>query len=391
MKEKLLRSTLLSIYPGIEPTRKRNRKKSGKKDKPESGRSMVEMLGVLAVIGVLTIGGVIGYKVAMRKWRANETVNELNTRAHTYLEVLARTGNIGGDAFGEKTRLGYPVELSWDGTVSPQELEIELRGVETGVCRELVNSSWLLPKGMLVGEEEATVENCEQAEVNGLTFVFETEMYGTGSGSAGGEREDSGICENGSVYLSHEDNPCVEIKMNKTTCKSDSDCTRYRATCCIDAQCVSGEVDQSMNQVKCEPNDSCVKNTDCENGEYCNLTGSHCFRPHTGTCAAISGKRYLMVNGKIFRQSQNGMQWWAAENWCKAQGMRLITLSDIGCDAEYGTCRSEALSALRAAGISGNLWTGTTATSCYAWNVNSSNYVYRADHDYDSPVLCVGS
>ena len=30
--------------------------------KLESGRSMVEMLGVLAIIGVLSIGGIAGYK-----------------------------------------------------------------------------------------------------------------------------------------------------------------------------------------------------------------------------------------------------------------------------------------------------------------------------------------
>ena len=31
--------------------------------KNESGRSMVEMLGVLAIIGVLSVGGISGYKI----------------------------------------------------------------------------------------------------------------------------------------------------------------------------------------------------------------------------------------------------------------------------------------------------------------------------------------
>ena len=38
----------------------------------ESGRSMVEMLGVLAIAGVLTIGGVAGYNMAITKHRVNE-------------------------------------------------------------------------------------------------------------------------------------------------------------------------------------------------------------------------------------------------------------------------------------------------------------------------------
>lgn len=40
--------------------------------KNQSGRSMVEMLGVLAVVGVLTIGGVAGYRYAMEKNKMNE-------------------------------------------------------------------------------------------------------------------------------------------------------------------------------------------------------------------------------------------------------------------------------------------------------------------------------
>ena len=39
--------------------------------KSQSGRSMVEMLGVLAIIGVLSVGGIAGYSLGMRRHRAN--------------------------------------------------------------------------------------------------------------------------------------------------------------------------------------------------------------------------------------------------------------------------------------------------------------------------------
>ena len=45
----------------------------------ESGRSMIEMIGVLALIGVLSIGGIIGYATAMEKYRANKAVDEIQT------------------------------------------------------------------------------------------------------------------------------------------------------------------------------------------------------------------------------------------------------------------------------------------------------------------------
>ena len=35
----------------------------------QSGRSMIEMLGVLAIIGVLSVGGIAGYSKAMTKYR----------------------------------------------------------------------------------------------------------------------------------------------------------------------------------------------------------------------------------------------------------------------------------------------------------------------------------
>ena len=38
----------------------------------QSGRSMVEMLGVLAIIGVLSIGAIAGYSKAMFKYKLNK-------------------------------------------------------------------------------------------------------------------------------------------------------------------------------------------------------------------------------------------------------------------------------------------------------------------------------
>ena len=38
----------------------------------QCGRSMVEMLGVLAIIGVLSVGGIAGYSKAMNKYKINK-------------------------------------------------------------------------------------------------------------------------------------------------------------------------------------------------------------------------------------------------------------------------------------------------------------------------------
>jgi type II secretory pathway pseudopilin PulG len=44
-------------------------------DVPQYGRSMIEMLGVLAIIGVLSVGGIAGYTKAMMKVKTNKTVD----------------------------------------------------------------------------------------------------------------------------------------------------------------------------------------------------------------------------------------------------------------------------------------------------------------------------
>ncbi len=54
----------------------------------EYGRSMIEMLGVLAIIGVLSVGGIAGYSKAMEKYKLNKTVEEYSYVIHGLLEHL---------------------------------------------------------------------------------------------------------------------------------------------------------------------------------------------------------------------------------------------------------------------------------------------------------------
>ena len=107
----------------------------------DTGRSMVEMLGTLAVMGVLSIGGIAGYRYAMDKYRVNETMDELNRRAIMYAIQLEQGVPASGTVlsngeFGPKTTLGYGAE----GYVSSDTgyFEIALKEVPSSVCRGLV-------------------------------------------------------------------------------------------------------------------------------------------------------------------------------------------------------------------------------------------------------------
>lgn len=43
----------------------------------EQGRSMIEMLGVLAIVGVLSVGGIAGYSKAMNKFKTNKIGDQI--------------------------------------------------------------------------------------------------------------------------------------------------------------------------------------------------------------------------------------------------------------------------------------------------------------------------
>ncbi len=56
----------------------------------EKGRSMVEMLGVLAIIGVLSVGAIAGYSKAMMKYKLNKFAFSLNMLFSYYIQMQSQ-------------------------------------------------------------------------------------------------------------------------------------------------------------------------------------------------------------------------------------------------------------------------------------------------------------
>ena len=52
------------------------------------GRSMIEMLGVLAIIGVLSVGGIAGYSKAMEQFKVNKAIDEYTALTYGVVEHL---------------------------------------------------------------------------------------------------------------------------------------------------------------------------------------------------------------------------------------------------------------------------------------------------------------
>ena len=56
-------------------------------DAAQFGRSMVEMLGVLAIIGVLSVGGIAGYSKAMMKHKLNKHAQSINLLINNIITI----------------------------------------------------------------------------------------------------------------------------------------------------------------------------------------------------------------------------------------------------------------------------------------------------------------
>ncbi len=62
----------------------------------QSGRSMVEMLGVLAIVGVLSVGGIAGYSTAMNTYKLNQAQTQISAITSKLATYAERNGSYAG-------------------------------------------------------------------------------------------------------------------------------------------------------------------------------------------------------------------------------------------------------------------------------------------------------
>ena len=66
------------------------RTKKAQVETVQSGRSMIEMLGVLAIVGVLSVGGIAGYSKAMMKFKINKIAAQVSQIATNIRTLYAQ-------------------------------------------------------------------------------------------------------------------------------------------------------------------------------------------------------------------------------------------------------------------------------------------------------------
>ncbi|MBQ7413673.1 MAG: hypothetical protein IJV07_05340, partial [Alphaproteobacteria bacterium] len=139
----------------------------------ELGRSMVEMLGTLAIMGVLTIGGVAGYRYAINKSNANTILNTVSQMAIVASAELTTGGAIHLGEWSDSSGLAkiggqYPVSAEYDAADSYFDLIVS--GINDEVCERIKGMDWKVPYEIAYnGSVDGT---CSAGENNEIDFAF---------------------------------------------------------------------------------------------------------------------------------------------------------------------------------------------------------------------------
>lgn len=107
----------------------------------QSGRSMVEMLGVLAIIGVLSVGGIAGYSKAMTKFKITKTFDQ----------VSMMVANIRTLYSGQRNYANLATNIAMDLGVVPAEME----GAAVGTLVNAFQGSVTIGSAQYNGQNDA--------------------------------------------------------------------------------------------------------------------------------------------------------------------------------------------------------------------------------------------
>jgi len=254
----------------------------------QKGRSMIEMLGVLAIIGVLSIGGLLGYRRAVNNHQANVILDDVNRFAFVILE---RSGLALGDVVskGDFVESGlYTLEGYQD--IEPNQFSITVKNVPKGVCEAL------LPKAVIEYKVRVNPSANEQGK---LYDTLNTDLCLDNNFMVFYFGDTAGVCN-----VPDDDGP--------TPCTENSDC-------CGEYFCAF-------------PNATNTK----KNDGVCKLITE--FSPQTET----------MSDGKTWTRSTSEMNWHSAQNWCEAQGLKPATRASLDCvlSGTWGACSSDTIGAI---------------------------------------------
>lgn len=268
----------------------------------QSGRSMVEMLGVLTIIAVLSIAAVFGYSYAMNKHKSNMILNDV----HMLTTLVISSG------FLQKPDME---------TTTPQELNIEIsspfsylisKGDSTtfyitaqkipyGVCKQLILEN--IPYVAEIVPNPMSSKLCEKTDLNEVDFyVHEGEIQNS-------EKPESNVCD--------DETPCGDCQQCVRGRCVDRDEKCPSGQSCQNGVCTCGEGRVTGKDGKCYGCDNIPSSTPVTIPDECRkctgrtiTSGDRCYacgamfwlmttEEDCNRCTNITGQRFFGSNKNV--------------------------------------------------------------------------------------------
>ncbi len=286
-KDSILPEANKDVRVAGSPGQARGRRASG-----ESGRSMVEMLGTLAIMGVLSVGAVAGYRWAMDKLNANTIVNEVRKRAVTASQQRLLGRDIDLREYGSPDMISgayqvYPLDRYNN---SASFFGIDVTSVPQGICDHILKNKPAQCIEVLVNDTKT--DTCPDGESD-LTFAFANNFDPNVAALPDAETRcyDNSDCPDSAKPICGRYEYCEPCPRNKpnwdgTTCQDPcpDETPKWNGRSC-EACSGSKPAWNGTDCVECTTNEQCANNT---NGTYCQTGLSADYAQYNNTCGCLS-------------------------------------------------------------------------------------------------------
>ena len=150
--------------------------------KHESGRSMIEMLGVLAIMGIITAGAFVLISTAIntqKRSRVTDDVTAIVSGVRNLLGEYDDFSNIdnstifGAIAMSNKNPYGGTYELAVN-PLNYRQFVVKVNGLTKTDCEGLVTKAWHDSVGYISSEhkESGATGNCKDGNDNVVSIVY---------------------------------------------------------------------------------------------------------------------------------------------------------------------------------------------------------------------------
>ena len=351
--------------------------------------------------------GVKLFHSAMNSHRANELIYEAQKRATTVaMQITAGNENLSVAEFSNPEGYTFGVEKN---PANENQFNITLTGVNTDVCQKMKNAVGEGTSVRVISEfcDKLTYNN--DLSTTGYTTDYNTNESGCQNAGytwcAKGEGGVASKCLESSVTdccaNTTYDEQCqtcdsatgtVTDKANNTACYfgANSTLSKCNAGVCLDPGVTTTK--------KCLTNDDCggpgsgyyCKYTTSNSSTYCTKdapTAMGCAGITNPTECAKAGTCTLVGNITKFNLTDMGpvvlcpsMNWWSADNWCKAIGKSLIDVEKLQVYKNGQTLVTE--------GSSGDTAACAKGKACTSWGEGvAANAVWKGNSGADARTL----